>query len=89
MSVYKPVIKLENKWDRIGKIDGEEASDQSGISVSLSSDGTIVAIGVPYKRNIDFKGSVIIYRYKSDNKWDKIGKIDGEASLTNQDILFL
>ena len=29
-------------------IDGEAESDWSGLSVSLSSDGTIVAIGAPY-----------------------------------------
>ena len=33
-------------WTKLGSdIDGESADDQSGYSVSLSSDGTIVAIG--------------------------------------------
>jgi hypothetical protein len=35
-----------NTWAQLGgDIDGEAASDYSGTSVSLSSDGTIVAIG--------------------------------------------
>ena len=33
-------------WNRLGSdIDGENAEDRSGWSISLSSDGTIVAIG--------------------------------------------
>ena len=36
----------DGDWVQLGSdIDGEAASDQSGFSVSLSSDGTIVAIG--------------------------------------------
>ena len=35
-------------WNQLGQdIDGEGAGDQSGYSVSLSSDGNIVAIGTP------------------------------------------
>ena len=35
-------------------IDGEAADDQSGYSVSLSSDGTTVAIGAPQLLHADF-----------------------------------
>ena len=36
-------------WTQIGSdIDGESSSDYSGWSVSLSSDGTVVAIGAIY-----------------------------------------
>ena len=31
-----------------GDIDGEAINDRSGYALSLSSDGTIVAIGAPY-----------------------------------------
>ena len=35
-----------DSWDQLGSdIDGEAGDDQSGYSVSLSSDGSIVAIG--------------------------------------------
>ena len=47
---YKQVWSCEIHMDRIGfrrgnDIDGEAAEDYSGNTVSLSSDGTIVAIG--------------------------------------------
>ena len=36
-------------WNQLGSdIDGEAANDNSGDSVSLSNDGTIVAIGAPF-----------------------------------------
>ena len=62
-------------------IDGEAAGDYSGYSVSLSSDGTIVAIGA---RNNDGTGSnaghVRVYENISGT-WTKIGSdIDGEAA---------
>ena len=40
-------------------IDGEAAGDQSGYSVSINQDGTIVAIGAPY--NDGSKGHVRVY----------------------------
>mgnify|MGYP000958949949 CR=1 FL=1 len=47
-----------------GDIDGEAASDWSGYSVSLSSDGNIVAIGAP-KTPISGSnsGSVRVYQF--------------------------
>jgi len=71
-------------WDQQGAdIDGEAADDQSGYSVSLSSDGTTVAIGA--KRNDDngsSSGHVRIYAWNSDNNaWEQQGAdIDGEAA---------
>src|SRR5690606_20058757 len=44
--IYENVLGI---WTQIGNdIDGEATGDMSGSSVSLSSDGTIVAIGAPY-----------------------------------------
>jgi hypothetical protein len=62
-------------------IDGEAAGDNSGWSVSLSSNGTIVAIGAKY--NLGDGGSntghVRVFEY-SGSSWSKIGSdIDGEA----------
>ena len=38
-------------WTQIGSdIDGESSSDYSGCSVSLSSDGSVVAIGAQQRR---------------------------------------
>ena len=62
-------------------IDGEAAGDESGYCLSLSSDGTRVAIGAP---NIDGTamnaGHVRIYEY-SAGSWTQLGvDIDGEAA---------
>ena len=40
---------VTSQWDRMGQdIDGEDSGDRSGYSVSLSRDGTTLAIGAPY-----------------------------------------
>ena len=53
-------------WTQLGQdIDGEAENDYSGTAVSLSSDGTIVAIGAYYKEGINEKaGTVIEIQYK-------------------------
>ena len=66
-------------WVQLGSdIDGEAAGDQSGWSVSLSSDGSKVAIGAI---NNDFgRGHARIYEYDGTS-WTQLGTdIDGEAS---------
>jgi hypothetical protein len=56
-------------WRRLGQdIDGEAASDQSGFSVSLSDDGTTVAMGASSNdgttgTSTDNRGHVRIYKY--------------------------
>ena len=52
-------------WTRLGAdIDGEAAGDNSGYSVSMSSDGTVVAIGAPFNNdNRAAAGQVRIYKY--------------------------
>ena len=65
-------------WEKIGDdIDGEAAGDQSGNSVSLSVDGSVVAIGA---HGHDFgRGHVRIYQ-NNNGTWQQIGDdIDGEA----------
>ena len=70
------------EWTQLGNdIDGEAAGDQSGYSVSLSSDGKILAIGARYN---DGKGTdaghVRVYEYAS-TEWTQLGNdIDGEAA---------
>ena len=73
-------------WQQIGQdIDGEAAGDHSGISVSLSSDGSIVGIGAHYNDGIAVPGSqpcghVRIYE-NNGGIWQQIGQdIDGEAA---------
>lgn len=76
--VYK---NISGTWTQIGSdIDGEAVGDQSGYSVSLSSDGTIVAIGAPGNDGSDTdSGSVRVYKNVSGS-WTQLGvDIDGES----------
>ncbi len=72
---------LSGSWIQIGSdIDGEAADNWLGRSVSLSADGTIVAIGAPFNAgNGTYAGHVRIYKNLSGN-WTQIGQdIEGEA----------
>ncbi|ALO13955.1 hypothetical protein L21SP5_00275 [Salinivirga cyanobacteriivorans] len=64
-------------WTQIGQsIEGAE-EEHLGSSVSLSSDGSIIAIGVVGKN--DYSGSVRVYENQSGT-WTQIGQdIDGEG----------
>jgi hypothetical protein len=69
-------------WEQLGQdIDGEVANDRSGWSISLSSDGSVLAIGAPYNDgNGSDSGHVRVYKNISD-VWTQIGTdIDGEAA---------
>ena len=70
------------EWTQLGNdIDGEAAGDQSGYSVSLSSDGKILAIGAIFNDgNGDDAGHVRVYE-RDANGWTQLGiDIDGEAA---------
>jgi hypothetical protein len=72
-------------WNQQGSdIDGEAASDLSGISVSMDSDGSHVAIGAHLNDgNGSNAGHVRIYSWDSTN-WTQVGNdIDGEAAYDN------
>jgi hypothetical protein len=71
-----------NNWTQIGSdIDGEDADDRSGISVSLSADGSALAIGaIGNDSNGTNSGHVRVYKNIS-GVWTQIGSdIDGEAT---------
>jgi Flp pilus assembly pilin Flp len=77
--VYK---NISNVWTQIGSdIDGEAADDNSGWSVSLSNDGSIVAIGAIYNQgNGSDSGHVRVFQNISD-VWTQVGlDIDGEVA---------
>jgi hypothetical protein len=68
-------------WTQLGgDIDGEAPGDFSGFSVSLSSDGSRVAIGaIGNDGNGNFAGHVRVYELIS-GAWAQIGSdLDGEA----------
>ena len=61
-------------WTQAGPdIDGKATGDWSGLSVSLSSNGNIVAIGAPANES----GYVRIYQYNGSS-WTLLGDITGE-----------
>jgi len=71
---------IEPNWSQLGDdTDGEAEQDGSGI-VSLSSDGTRIAIGAPANDGTDQNsGHVRVYEW-SGNTWTQMGQdIDGEA----------
>jgi len=73
-------------WSQLGNsIQGKSANDKFGTSVSLSSDGSIVAIGAPYNddNGISYNGAVSVYKNVS-GIWNKIGNdiIDNVQDLS-------
>ncbi len=71
-----------NAWIKVGAdLDGEAAGDELGYSISLSSDGTIVAIGGRRNNgNGSDAGHARVYKYNG-TAWVQIdADIDGEAA---------
>ena len=62
-------------------IDGEAANDTSGFRVSLSADGSIVAIGA--RGNDSYRGHVRVYEYNGTSWVQRGADIDGEAAGDN------
>jgi len=75
-----------SSWTQRGQdIDGEAVGDQSGYSVSLSADGTVVAIGAPINYGVNGResGHVRVYALNA-GVWTKRGQdIDGDAGLSS------
>jgi len=75
---------FDGSWVQLGgDIDGDAAYDQSGVSVSLSDNGTIMAIGAPYNTGVNgsYSGHVRVYEMDASNAngWVQVGgDIDGE-----------
>ena len=72
----------ESNWDQLGSdIDGESPEDFSGGSVSISSDGNIIAIGATGNDgNGNIAGHVRVFEYSAGN-WIQMGSdIDGETA---------
>ena len=67
-------------WTQRGAdIDGEAAFDQSGYSVSISADGSVVAIGAIGNYNGNYSGHVRVYEYNATSWVQRGADIDGEA----------
>jgi len=77
--------EASSSWTKRGlDIEGEEIGDQAGVSVSLSEDGTIVAIGADKNDgNGSSSGHVRVYKWNG-TFWLKRGNdIEGEAGGDN------
>jgi len=74
---------ISGTWTQIGsRIIGEAENDSSGISISLSSNGSVVAIGAAGNDDAgNFSGHVRVYQNTS-NTWSQVGSdIDGEEAF--------
>ena len=82
VSVY--ALDSLGNWNQLGSvISGEFGGDQSGKSVSISNDGTVVAIGAPYNDGGGMSsGHVRVYKYLNGS-WSLRGS-DIDGSATNQ-----
>jgi hypothetical protein len=72
-----------NSWVQLGTtISGEAIGDRSGLSVSISADGNVLAIGAPRNNgNGNDSGHVRVYENQSGT-WVQIGQdIDGESAF--------
>ena len=69
-------------WAQLGSdIDGEAASDHSGHSVSLSADGTILAVGAYGNDGTGSNaGHARVYEFSSGSWTQRGSDIDGEAA---------
>jgi hypothetical protein len=65
---------INNSWEQLGKdIKGNEAKDWLGWSVSLSSDGSTVAVGAPsYMKKNPANGYARVFKF-INNSWEKFG----------------
>ena len=65
-------------WRQLGQdLDGENSNSYAGVSVSLNSDGMIVAVGEEWDDNK--KGQVRVFKFNGTD-WEKIGQdLDGEV----------
>ncbi len=62
-------------WTQIGAdINGETGGDQTGQAVSLSTDGSVVAIGEPFNNDLGFtSGQVRVFK-NVNNTWTQVGQ---------------
>jgi hypothetical protein len=75
---------LSNAWSQIGgNIEGSNDDSSSGASLSLSSNGNIIAIGTTFSDGVNsiLSGNARVFE-NLNNNWIQIGSdIDGEGSL--------
>ena len=70
-------------WQQVGSdIDGKSGNNESGYSVSISADGTIVVIGAP--KVSQQRGHVRVFKFDGSASWNQLGTdIVGESFNDN------
>lgn len=85
---YVQVFKNENgTWTQLGNdIIGETSSELFGHAISLSDDGTIIAISAPKKSNSNdqITGIVKVYKFENNNWVQKGTTLTGDIIEQNQ-----
>jgi hypothetical protein len=62
-------------WAQIGAdINAETGGDQTGQAVSLSDDGSIVAIGEPFNNDLGFTSGQVRVFENINNSWSQVGQ---------------
>lgn len=64
-------------WSQLGiDIDGDAAGDGSGYSISLSNDGTILAVGSPFNNDAsgDDSGQIKVYQYSTGTVYGEVNE---------------
>ena len=76
--IEDPTLTGGGQWTQVGEdINGESKYDESGHSVSLSSDGKTAAIGAPRHGWSNSAGQVRVYTYNnqsSPGQWTQLGR---------------
>jgi len=72
-------------WNQLGQtLEGENNFDETGFSVSISGDGSMVALGAPFNDGSGFNsGHVRLYRWNSTAWHLLVDDIDGEDEYEN------
>ena len=81
--IYQYTPSGSSSWTLYGDIEGHGASDYSGTSVSLSADGTRLAIGAYHNNGVNGtnSGHVRIFDNTSGSSWGQVGSdIDGDSA---------
>ncbi|MBK8699287.1 MAG: choice-of-anchor D domain-containing protein [Saprospiraceae bacterium] len=83
LSFLLPAESLQAQWTQLGlDIDGIAEDDNSGRSVSISADGSTVAIAAPFNNGGGItRGQVRVYQFNGTNWIQKGNEINGEADF--------
>ncbi|MDA8535278.1 thrombospondin type 3 repeat-containing protein [Pseudomonadales bacterium] len=81
-----------DSWSQRGTaIVGQSSDEFSGSSISLSRDGTVLAIGALRKNGESgpLSGGVRVFEWTAANAWDLVGEFDGEAAFDLSSVVSL